>query len=656
MRILIAILMLAAAAPGYAGTAMTYSFDPVVRALTLDKSGNQALVREYDGKQYDGAEADLKFSAAGDNGYVNMGVNALNSADEDGYFDINLGDYLAVRGKFNIMTHNHSFRPTGLDVNGVYESESARNPTGMVDDTKGAEVAMKRVTSEIKASVKLPGSEVYLLPGFWQENESGSVLARHSYSYVGHNVVQDVDRQTKELSMGIGAGIGNGAMVVDYMQRTFKDSSNYAMTPSGDYKYATRKDQNKTDLYDLRFRGNAGKMPVTGVLMARTRTNEYNGFVNHSYTANFGGQYAVNKKLAVTANVYGRTEGTVENELFVDAYYPNDPFATYGDPHIDHYNLNGKLAAAYSYSDKLRFSLDYAYTNDYRRHAENHVQWYDEDTTYYGGLVVPANTQYQGQPVQDTQNTIKVGVDADLPYDATLGVTYTNMGGNHAVVESLPTYMQNANVALTVPLPADLVLTGSADYLKDKNTGSYLANDKTYQNTYMGDLNWTGSSRYSMGVSYAYQRAKYYSDVYLGEKNHSYQGPTWGVSNLLFLPGLMYSYNNNVYGYHATVQLPRGFSLTGDGFYTISRSNTPSNIQPLSLDANKNALSTNAVTDYTPMDVRTASGGVTLKYMPKSSRNFYANLGFHRSQWIDKVVSTNSGWANVVNLTASAKF
>ncbi len=637
MHFLTAVLFLAAAMPVYAQTA-SYSLQPTVRLLDLDYSGNRGLVQEYDGRQYDGGEVDLQFNTVGNSKYLDIVLNGLNSGDEDGYFDLNLGSYVSVKGKFSILTHRLGFVPNIITVSGVNTPKVYSAANTLNEGDKPA--LFKRVESEINANFSLPGnSDRKVTAGFWQENESGDKAIRYN------NKINrgSVDRQTTDLSLGVNSGLGEGAISVDYTQRLFEDASvqNWATA----YKDMPTAPRQKMNLQDLRYRNAAGaKVPVTLALSARNRTNSHNQYTGSAHSAIVGAAYKPNKKTYITAKAYARVAGVYENQSFVDGF--GKAWGASGGPEaeINRSNLAADLKGRYNYSDKLSFNAGYKYENNYRRNAP--VEEFAASTQPWSdGTAHIAQTN--AVAVQDTRHILTAGLDAALPYDSDLSVGYTKLLANHAVFESMPTDSDQISASLVVPLPLKLTLMTSAEYVAEENKKSDHTDTTMYQNSYRAGLEWSGSSEVSTGVDYSYDQSSYRGTGYIGADNTTYNGK-W-VVNLLRVPGMLYYYENNVYGYHAMVKLAKGFSLTGRGSYTMSRGGIPVNLTAL-----KDAPL--VVNNLAPSDIRIASGGVTLKYMRGGSRDLTASVGYRRDQWIDKVTSANSGWANVINLTASAKF
>ncbi|MEK7720965.1 MAG: hypothetical protein AAB359_01095, partial [Elusimicrobiota bacterium] len=386
MRLLTAILVLAATLPSYVQSAENYSVDTTVRLLDLDYSGNRGLVQEYDGKQYDGGEVDINFSNVRKRAYLDLVLNGINSGNEDGYFNLNLGSYLAVKGKFSILTHRQAHLRNGIINNGV--TEWRPYITTLNADMPG--MLFKRVESEARAIFSLPGNpDREITAGFWQENETGDTP--DSYYSGGLKLTRGmVDRQTRDLSLGINAGISEGAFSADYTQRLFEDNSTQSATFI-DMPTASRQ---KMAFQDLRFHNGAGaKVPVTAALSARTRTSAYNNYTGSAYSATLAAAYKPNKKTYLTAKFYGRTTGVYENRSVVDAKGKVWGVNRGPSTQIDRYNLSGDLKARHVYSDKLSFKAGYNYENNYRAHVA--TSSYRESltrSTYRDGSDFPAYT------------------------------------------------------------------------------------------------------------------------------------------------------------------------------------------------------------------------------------------------------------------------
>ena len=650
MRFLTAILLLAAALPNLARAGEDYSGGVTVRFLDLDHTKNQGLVQEYDGKQYDGAEADLKFNTAGKEGYLDLQVNSIGSADEDGYFDLNLGSFISVKRKFSILTHRTAFLKTGLLSNGVYENTTAA-PLTYLNKADTTAFGFKRTESETKLAFACQQNlDNKLTVGLWQENEIGNTISRISSSRLTY---ANVDRQTKDFFVGLNAGVKEGAVSLDYTQRLFEDFATpmvmtaavYPVTPP--IYNAMPGPDHKMDLYDLRYRTGVGaKVPVTLALSSRARRNESNNYKAYTNSVTLAAAFKPAKKVSVIAKVYGRTVGIYEDASkrslkFVPynavAYNAAMTSVTDGPvPGIDRLNLAGDLKANYNYSDKLSFNAAYKYETNYRRHVEEH-SW---ETAYAYidsyGVYYDTGTADNVAAKQDTRHTISAGAAASLPFDAELQVGYSKALSNHAVFNGMPDEEDKLDASVSVPLPAKLTLVVTADYLAASNDKSDTKWN-THQNSYQTALEWAGTSKVSAGVDYAYSQ----------RSDHSEQFHGYRLTKNIHIRGALSRYENNVIGLHAKVQLPKGFSLDGNGTYVISRGIMPDN---LDLTGGTTRII------FAPVDVRIANGMVALKYAPAKYKDLTARLGYRRSQWIDKYVSANSGWANIVDLSASTRF
>jgi len=657
MRILTAILLLAAALPTYAQTNGEYS----VRFLNLETSGDRRYVQEYDGRHSGSLEADVEFSGLGSETYVDFGGYGLNGPNAGGYFDMNIGPRLAVKGKFSKLTHRVPVAKTGVIMNGRFVSPLGRNVDiyatlipQTTDYTQDARVQFDRTEAEARVVYSLPNyNDSKLTAGIWQEDEIGTMPGRYSQN-VDQATAIDVNRQTRDLSLGLNSGIGDGAFSAEYTQRNFSDSAKMTVSSTGVDGSLIKVDKPQIpshvmNLYDIRFRTGAGKaIPVTGALTARTRTSGHNKYTGSAYSATVGASYKPAKKLSLSARAYSRVAGIYENQSFVDD--KGKAWGTSGGPEaqINHSNLAGDLKAHYEFSDKLSFNGGYKYENNYRKNAQHYEEEFTGQATYQDGTFISSNTQSNAVAVQDTKQTMTVGLSAMLPFDAELEAGYMKMTANHAVFESLATDQNLGEVSLNLPLPASLNLMASASYLDEKNEKSNLTDSTLHQNSYFGGLDWAGSSRFSAGIDYAYEQASYRSTGYFGAANNV--TGTVQVTNLLREPGMLYRYENNVYGYHARVKLDKEFSLTGRGSYTVSRGANPVNLNTF------RGTTSVTVTNLAPMDIRIASGGFTLKYAPVAYKDITASLGYRRDMYLDKVVTANSGSVNTMNVALSAKF
>lgn len=651
MRSLIAVLMLAVSvAPVRAEwNGINYSGIGTVRLLDLDYRGNRGFVQEYDGRQYDGGEADLSFKADKSNAYLDFNVNGLNSANEEGFLNLNIGSLLELTGKLNIMTHRQPFAMTGLYVDGVYTDS-----TRITDLTGGVNMGFRRWEDEFKVAFACPNNPDYrLFAKVWEERESGNSPARYTSSggATSNKVsIGDIDRMTRDVTVGAQGSLGeNGAVAYDFTIRNFEDSIS---SQTAVFTVRPIVAHQKMTLHDVRFRYNLASVAMTGSLSGRSRKNDSTGYIANAYAASLAGAYKPTRKSSITAKFYGRTVGINENASYIDT-----SGKTWGnglDGQIDRYNVRGEINGRYDFSHKLRAKVGYKLENNLRRHADLAEEVFTKDATYLDGTYISSNTQSNAVAVQDTRHIVTAGVDADLPFDASLGLNYKKLMANRAVFESMPTDSDEIDLSFNVPLPANLTFLASVGYLAEQNKKSNLTNSKRQQNSYLAGVDWSNGGPVSAGVDYSYEQASYFSTGYFGASNAiTYLTPNRWVTALMRFPGMNNKYENNVFGGHAAVRLPKGFSVTGYGSYTKSLSITPvGNFTEgfLVTDAGK------IVNSLMPSDIRIVRGSVYLRYQPAKYDNLAARLGYRRDQWVDKVDSRNSGWVNIAELMVSAKF
>lgn len=664
MRFLTTLLLLASAIPSFAQVEGGYT----VRFLNLETSGDRRYVQEYDGRHHGGLEADVELSGLGKNTYFDMGGYDLNGPHASEYFNMNLGSALAVKGKFSKLSHRVPVPKTGVIINGRFVSPLDGNKDiaadlvpKVTDYTSLLRVMFDRTESEARVVYSLPNyNDSKLTAGIWQEDEIGQAPARWSQN-IDQAVAVDVNRQTRDVSLGILSGIGESAFSLEYTQRNFSDSATPSISSISVQGYLLKLDKplapsHVMNLYDIRFRNSAGAaLPITGALSARTRTSGHNNYTSSAYSATGSAAYKPAKDVYLTAKAYGRVVSIYENQSFI-----NDLGKIWGtaggpEPEIDHANLAGDLKARYEFSDKLTFRGGYKYENNYRRNAGLYEQEFLNQATYSDGTV-SSGTQTSATAVQDTKHIMTLGFDAMLPLDIELGAEYRKMTANHAVFEALPTVQDQIDVSLIVPLPAKLTLMTSGSYLSEKNKKSNLTDSDMHQNSYRAGIEWVGTAKFSAGVDYSYEQASNRSTGWFGQSDststtYPQGGSTAFLTNLMREPGMLYRYENNIYGYHASVKFNKEYSLTGQGSYTVSRGAIPVN-----LNIWRGAGTNVVLTNFGPMDLRIASGGFTLKYAPEAYKDITARFGYRRDMYLDKVVNANSGAVDTLSLALAARF
>lgn len=658
MRFLTVILMLAAAMPSYAGD---YTAESTVRVRTMDHSnGELGLIQEYDGhRNKNGVEGDLQFTGSTSFGYLDLGANDLGYGEGGVYLGMNLGRYVAIKGKMTTLTHRQPFIKSTIFVNSVATNTASDLPLTTVRNNAQAPnlFSFKRVEGDLRAAFTCPTTMDRKITGsYWQEREYGDTPARY-YSMSLNQAF--IDRTTKEWGAGINSAIGEGAVAVGFNQRRFEDHAQlvqddqskevtpnpYPLIGNVTPKVYARihGPTQKMDLYSAMYRSGADAVvPMTVSLSERVRRSEYNGYVSNTHSGTLGAAYKPTKKSSLNARVYARTTGVYEDTTFRDdrgRYWWGSDL----EPSIDRYNLSGDITGRYEYSQKLSFKAGVKYENNYRRHTPDasfeagRASWFS-DGTYF-----PLGYHNGTTASQDTRYTYNAGVDASLPYDAELGAGYSKMLANRAVYNGLADDEDKVDATLTVPLPHKLTFAGSVGYSAEKNKGNWhMINRHMRQKTYQAALEWAGtklpySSEISAGTDYTYERNTTRADQYYGFD----KAP---VDNAVHLTQAVYRNTNNTVGYHATLELPKGFSLTGQGSYTIAQGERPSILSPTENIRN------------TPTDIRIARDSVRLKYLPARYKYLSSSLGYRRDIWIDKYSAWENGWVKVVDLEVSAKF
>jgi len=386
-------------------------------------------------------------------------------------------------------------------------------------------------------------------------------------------------------------------------------------------------------------------VPMTVSLSERVRRSEYNGYVGTTHSGTLGAAYKPTKKSSLNGKIYARTSGVYEDITFRDDMGKYWEVTTGPGPHIDRYNITGDINGRYEYSQKLSFKGGFKYENTYRRHAPDE-SWESDEALYTSdGLFYPKGAFNNTTAAQDTRYTYSAGFDASLPYDAELGAGWSKMLANRAVYNGTADDEDKLEATLTVPLPAKLTFAGSAGYSAEKNRGnSDLISRHVRQKTYQAALEWAGtklpySSEISAGADYTYERNTTRADSFY---NHNYGAP---LGLAVHINEAVYRNTNDVVGYHATLTLPKGFSLTGQGSYTIAQGDRQFVL----------VAPTERIT-YTPTDIRIARDSLRLKYLPARYKSLSSSVGYRRDSWIDKNSAWENGWVKVVDMEVSAKF
>ncbi|MDE2039778.1 MAG: hypothetical protein KGO96_08865 [Elusimicrobia bacterium] len=619
--------------------------------FSADRRGFQGNVREYDGNLYNPLEGSAWVKSDFGNALLDLGINDVGSSNESGRLDLNVGGYLGLDSSFGILTHRQP-----IVTNGIIQDGQWTPNTQTKVDYGGEDLLFKRTEENADLWLSCPRMPALrLLAGYWQETEKGT----QPLGYDGTTgatkedvTSQQIDRFTRDVTVGAQADVGKGEVSYTYTARKFADKApssvdskiagTFSGYPTADLSWVS---EQRTDIHQAAFH-----FPLTADINAaggvdyRERVGETNGYKVKVVDSNLGTLYLPAKDFSISARLYDHVMNTAVNNSF--AAFDN---ASPPDPRIDFYQMRADVKARYTGIEHVALSLGYKPEYNYRRNADQRPGDYGDDALYQDGTFQPAETQFYGPQTKDTKHQVELMADFDLPAGASLSAGYRFLTANRAAYENSPTLGHYETVAIYVPLAETLAFNANWDGIGEDSDRS-PNNFKQRLNRVLFDLQWSRQDgKASLGGGYAYERGKDTIDAYFGASNVAFNGNN--VVNLIHIPDSSYDYENHVISANGMACLPLKLTARANLSYTISNAHWfVTAFDPYFTGASVGVH----LSDLAPTEVRITHWTVSL------ARELYKNLSarasYDEEQWVDKLDGSQNGRIGVSELSLSAKF
>ncbi|MFA6093790.1 MAG: hypothetical protein WCU88_09535 [Elusimicrobiota bacterium] len=611
----------------------SYSASADARYVDLDARGNRGSVQEYDGKVYSIGQGDVQVGGQGAAGLFDFQLKDIGSTEENGSVCADYKDVFKGSAMLGILHHRQSYQRTGVVANGVWIA----NPAEVFRVPLNADFTVRRTEADVNLAVFAPGNSAkWFSVQYWTAEKFGSMSARANRYQVG---VANVDNTQQDVTIGLGSNVkDDGAVSVDITHSEFKDAaavSSITWAASGIIKPLYSPTQ--ANAGDMRFRYDVSKkLAMTGALTARQRENLSTRYKMNAFVGALNAVYKNSDKLSLTAKLYSRVVAIDENAAF-RGYAVAAPI---GDSHqIDKTTLKGTFELDYRILEKLFLKAGYKAELSHRRDAPTQIY---QGMRYFrdGTFVLPGELD-NVVAREDVKHIGSMSLQAELPLGIEAEASYKRLQANRPAFVNQPTWQDDANASVIVPLPRDVSLTVMGGYLKERNTMSKFSKYSSSRNTYRAGLDWAATNKIFLGIGGSYENIHYFTEGWFGSGSATFPGSTFHEG------GMNNRQENSVADAGGRINLPLGFTVKGSGSYAWSRMQTP-----LHFMTTDNYI----MNDYTPSDVRIARGSLTLEYTPSGYKSITARAGYRIDDWVDKTDTNNSGRASIAQLGLEAKF
>ncbi|MBI4062122.1 MAG: hypothetical protein HY403_11925 [Elusimicrobia bacterium] len=629
-----------------ASAAGTYDASVGVRYVDVDTRGSRGQVQEYDGKLYRGAEGDVSVGNQGAGGLFDLAVKDIGSAEENASLNIDYKSTMKLSALWSNMHHRLNERGAGLIASNVYTT----NPLAVNYLAPDQNLMIRRTESELNFGVFAPeNSAQWFSLRYWSAEKYGRTPF-HAYQYVTGPA--NVDSTIQDIRLGLGTDVGHSAaMAVDLVRTDTKDSAYVSSAPyvrgsSFGFLKPNYGQQIMTGA-EFRFRCDPSqKLALTGAFTGRQRENLLNAYKNNIVVGALNAAYRAGSKLSLVARLYLRANENEENIGYVSprgTVGASDALKQVNTSQIDKTALKAELGATYRPIERVTLKGNYKLEFTHRRDAPTE-DLAATDRYWFDGTITYDSDSSNSAARQDTKHTAAVAAKVDLPLGIEAEGSFKRLQANRSAFVNQPTWQNDANAGLTVPLPAQVELTLLGGYLQERNKDNPDRRYSGTRNTYRAALDWAASHRTFVGTDASYEII---NTRFNGRFGSGTAAP--GPGTAFYESGMTNTQRNTVLGAHARFNLPKGVVLRGRGSYTWSRVQTP-------LHFNSTTAVPYTIDDYSPSDVRIARGSVGVEYTPERLKDLTARAGYRVDDWVDKTDVNNSGRASVAELGVAMKF
>ncbi|MFA6315999.1 MAG: hypothetical protein WC943_01160 [Elusimicrobiota bacterium] len=681
-RILNAMLAgLMAAAPAGAQPSLfqseSFSVELDNKFMVFDEYKKPGMVREYDGRQYDGYDGKVDLRAYGRPfgdaiAWFDFGLAGINSHEEEGYVDAGVGSFVRLKGGYNTITHRIAFLPFVITQDGYYRTNQMMSSTiglgGTFDEwmSIGESFAFQRKFLDLGLEVR-PLDFLTLDFGYKHDFDTGKsfeVANEQSGRGVTSADYQHVNMVRNDYSVGAQAEIGGvAALAYEHVHTDFRDNSIYAELShsntwstsgldGGVYPRREHWPMVRWDQDDLRFRAHPSKsLAFTGMLSSSRRRAATSGFKALAYTGMAGASYNPSDHFSVTSKFYARGNVIRENMGYLDSANLNPGSIE----QIDKSTVRWELSARHQPLSFLH--VDGLYKVEYNRRRYVAAERFNTTTSglYQDGTFITHETaQQNGTAGQDTKHIMRLGAMVVLPYDVEVEASYKRLQANRAVFENMPTWENAVDVAVNVPLPAGFSVTSAMSKSASRNKFSNLMRGHRKLDTWSVGGGWNGS-RGSVGMDFSREDERYFSEGWFGLSNKYSDTSANLVTDMMRDPFMRYEAKNDVVTASGRVRLPLGLAVNGSGTYARSRANTPTFLDRFRAPgAGEDAAG--QVTDLGPTDIRVQSLRFGMEWTPEKAQYLTTSFAMRFDRYRDKVEGGMNGHFKLYEAGVNAKF
>jgi hypothetical protein len=507
----------------------------------------------------------------------------------------------------------------------------------------------ERTTSEGTLVLRDPHVPVWFTAGFWRESEVGW----RPHFYYGSKITrQEIDRYTRDITGAVEATLGNGYLGYELLTRKFSEAAptaqdaTHAGTAGGipnrflnifsEQAVLKNKLTGTYRLSDsLRFAAGAASLH---------RKHYLTQYTYSAYSGHAGVAYSPSKDLAFNGRFYTRINQVSENNQSLQYTVNAANSATNrGKDMIDAYIYRADLKARYTgiKNTALRFGYKPQYT--YRRGEASETSTFDNTVMYQDGESHGAWDVSNRTEAKELRHTFLADAEFELPMESEFGLALKEVTADRGAWQYMPTRESDQVLSLQVPLSHEVHFSANGGLQYAANNKASFAKFRRRGNYVLLGLNWNESeNRGSLGVNYGVEQGRELFDVFMGDVNSATVYPIH-----MRMP---YEYKNQTVGANGSVKLPREWTATGNAAYTLIQGDY------LTGGAMNSKFETGTMdfSNYYPTKVASTRWGVGLEY--GLAENMTARAAFDQIMYLDRYDGEQNGRAELVTLSASAKF